>query len=300
MKILITGSNGYLGRFLKMKLSQNNVVAGLSKSNSEYNFDLTKNAPIFSDTFDLVIHAAGKAHTIPKNDIQAKEFFDVNVLGTVNLLEGLKINLPKHFVFISSVAVYGLVMGENIDESSPLLASDPYGASKVEAEKIILNWCEQHNVVCTILRLPLLVGSNPPGNLGYMIKGIKKGYYFNIGGGNAKKSMVLLSDIAEFIIIAATYGGIFNLTDGENPSFKDLSKVISKNLNINYIPNLPNFIAIFFAKIGDVIGDNFPFNTKKLIKITSTLTFNDSKARKTFGWCPTPVLEEFIIIKDAQ
>lgn len=46
---------------------------------------------------------------------------------------------------------------------------------------------KQHNVVCTILRLPLLVGTNPPGNLGAMIKGIARGYYFNIGGGKSKK-----------------------------------------------------------------------------------------------------------------
>lgn len=300
MRIIITGSNGYLGGFLKKRLSYSNHVTGLSKSNSVYNINLAESVPVFSSNFDLVIHAAGKAHSISKNAIQSNEFFDVNVKGTLNLLEGLKNNLPRQFVFISSIAVYGLVKGENINESSTLNAIDPYGKSKIEAEKIVLKWCEHHNVVCTILRLPLIVGPNPPGNLGDMIKGIKKGYYFNIGGGYAKKSMVLASDIAKFILKVAEVGGIYNLTDGKHPTFNELSNCISKTINKKNVPNLPKYLAHVLAKFGDLIGDKSPINTNKLLKISSTLTFDDSKARQTFGWDPTPVLEGFKLKEDVE
>ncbi len=51
---------------------------------------------------------------------------------------------------------------------------DPYGLSKIQAEHIVLDWYQNNKVVYTIFRLLLLVGINPPGNLGAMIQAIKK------------------------------------------------------------------------------------------------------------------------------
>ena len=137
--------------------------------------------------------------------------------------------------------------------------------------------------------------SMTPGNLSSMIHGIKKGYYFNVAGGNAKKSMVLASDIAKFILKAAEVGGTYNLTDGYHPNFNELSYLISKQLGKKFVSNVPLFVAKIFATLGDILGSKFPFNSNKLNKITSTLTFDDSKAREAFGWNPTPVLKGFKI-----
>ena len=290
MEILLTGSNGFLGKELYNYLKIYSVKT-LSRSASFYNIDLSKQIPEFNNSFDLVVHASGKAHLIPQSNEQIASFYDVNVGGTLNLLSGLTKYKLKQFVFISSVSVYGLTKGENIVESSPLLAEDPYGKSKILAEDIIINWCNKHNVICTILRLPLVVGPNPPGNLGSMIRGIQKGYYFNIAGGNAKKSMVLASDIAKFIITVAKVGGIYNLTDGVHPTFNDLSKCISRKYNKLFIPNLSYNLAYIIAKFGDLFGEKFPLNTNKFKKITSTLTFNDSLARKNFGWNSNSVIQ---------
>ena len=112
--------------------------------------------------FKFLYLAVGKAHSIDYTTEQSIEFYNVNVLGTINLLEGLiKSNLPKQFIFISTVSVYEKIEGESINEDSPLLAVDPYGKSKIEAESISRKWCENHNIVCTILRLPLVVTEKP-------------------------------------------------------------------------------------------------------------------------------------------
>lgn len=297
--ILLTGSNGFLGSYI-MKAFSEHSIKGLSRNMSYYNINLSKNVPIFDESFDLIIHCAGIAHFIPIDDQESNLFFDVNVVGTSNLLIGLCKNPhPRQFVFISSVSVYGVNEGDNINEEHPLLAKDPYGVSKIKAEAIVKKWCDDNNVICTILRLPLIVGTNPPGNLGAMIRGIKKGYYFNIAGGNARKSMVLASDIAKFILKVANVGGTYNLTDGIHPTFNELSKSIARNFNKSFVPNIPLFIAIVLAKIGDFFGTTFPINSNKLSKITSSLTFDDSKARTTFGWNPTPVLESLNLYKDA-
>ena len=143
--------------------------------------------------------------------------------------------------------------------------------------------------------MPLVVGLNPPGNLGAMIKGIRKGYYFNIAGGSAKKSMVLASDVAKYLLKASEIGGTFNLTDGYHPSFFELSENISHQLGKNRPKNLPLWLAKVSALIGDLFGAKAPLNSDKLCKITSDFTFDDTKAREAFGWDPTPALEGFKI-----
>lgn len=296
MNCLLTGSSGFLGKSISREILLENQLFCLSRSVGEYRVSLDKDIPIFDRGFDVVIHAAGKAHFIPKTEAEKQEFYRINVLGTQNLLKGLEqFSLPKQFVFISSVSVYGLESGNGVNEECLLDAKDSYGLSKIKSEKIVEKWCEENNVVCTILRLPLLVGFNPPGNLGSMINGIRKGYYFNIAGGTAKKSMVLVDDVAHVILKVAKVGGTYNLTDGYHPTFNELSQNIALQLGGRVVFNIPYLIAFFVAKFGDIVSNHFPLNSQKLSKICSTLTFDDSKARREFGWNPTPVLKGFTI-----
>lgn len=295
MKILLTGCSGFFGSIVQRVLSEKHKIFGLSQNSGYYLCSLNKEIPIFNEKFDVVIHSAAKAHSLTKNKVKNKAFFEVNVLGTQNLLKGLEQSnsLPVSFIFISTVAVYGIAQGEEINEKSPLLAKDPYGLSKIQAEQLVLEWCQKNNVICTILRLPLLVGENPPGNLGAMIKGIQKGYYFNIAGGNAKKSMVLAEDVVKIILKASDIGGIYNLTDGKHPNFFELSNAIAKQNRKRKPYNMPFFVAKSIAFYGDIIGDKFPLNSNKLKKITADLTFDDTKAREDLGWNPRNVLDYY-------
>ena len=296
MKILLTGSSGFLGKHIFSYLNQEYDIYTLSRTHSSINCDLSVLQPTLP-IVDIVIHSAGMAHILPKNNYEENAFFKVNVKGTQNLLNALDLAVPKprFFIFISSVAVYGLNCGENINEDYPLLANDSYGKSKIETERLVNDWCVKNGIICTILRLPLLVGTNPKGNLGAMIKAIKNSYYFNIAGGYAKKSMVLATDVSKFILKASEIGGIYNLTDGYNPSFYELSIFIAKQLGKKSIHNMPYAVAKCIAFIGNGLGTYFPMNTTKMDKITSTLTFDDSKARLAFGWNPNPILKEFKI-----
>ncbi len=289
-KILITGSSGFVGREIYAHLSKNNDVSTLNRKSGTYQTDLSKKKPYFGRHFDIVIHCAGLAH-----QNESLKHFLVNVNGTKNLLGALEANLPSQFVFISTIAVYGVKTGNLLNEDTPILASDSYGMSKIQAEAEVVQWCAYNNVKLTILRLPLVVGKNAPGNLKDMIRAIKSNYYFNISGGIARKSMVLAEDVAKYILKAAEVGGIFNLTDGCHPNFNELSHLISIQFGKKIVPNMPLFVAKILAFIGDKVGPKFPINSNKLMKITSTLTFNDSKAREAFGWNPTPVLKGFKI-----
>ena len=295
MKILLTGANGFLGSILKEEFQQDEIFTLGQSTNNNYHLDITQPLPDLP-YFDLVIHAAGKAHVVPKSDKEREEFYMVNVKGTEHLLQSLQKAPPKAFVLISSVAVYGVETGENIDENHPLLANDPYGKSKCMSESLVVGWCAKHNVISTIFRLPLVAGKNPPGNLGAMIDAIKRNRYFNISKGKTKRSIVLGADVATATKICYLIGGIFNLTDGRGITYKSLSDKICKALNKRASYNLPLWIALILAYIGDTLGDRFPFNSKRLEKLRNSLTFSDDKARATFGWNPRSVLGDLNII----
>jgi nucleoside-diphosphate-sugar epimerase len=293
-KVLLTGANGFLGKYICDHLKKEGVkiyTLGRSKE-MDFSVDLANELPSFDTVFDLVIHSAAKAHFVPRNHKEVKALFNINVKGTQNLLHALEHSgAPDRFVFISSVSVYGLSNGTLIDENTPLLASDPYGLSKIKGEELVSVWCNTYNVKGTILRLPLVFGDNPPGNLGKMIKAIKKGYYFNINNNTAKKSIVFAEDVARFITAISKIGGTYNLTDGYHPDFFELSGSIAKRFNKRVPKILPSWIVIVIAKIGDLIGKKSIFNSAQYLKIVSSLTFDDRKARDTFRWNSRSVLD---------
>lgn len=290
MKIILTGGSGFLGKILLDKLSKQYEVITLGRGQSnELKADLSKEIPDLPSC-DLIIHAAGKAHVVPKTEKEVKEFFKVNLQGTQNLLAGLK-DLPKTFIFISSVSVYGLEEGEFISEHHPLSGTTPYAKSKIEAEKLVINWGEKNKVPVLILRLPLIVGKDAPGNLGAMVKAIQKGYYRRIGEGKARKSMVLAQDLAAFLPKWTGNSGIYNLTDGDHPTMAQLDDYLSQYLG-RKVKSLPVWVLRALAKVGDIFSF-FPFNTARLEKLEFSLTFSDEKARKELGWAPHPIIGNF-------
>lgn len=307
-RILITGATGFLGKILTSKLAgdYNLTLLGrnFSKDNNWSSFesiikhDLTegKISSQHLKPWDIVIHAAGKAHVVPKTESECSAFFDVNYQGTRNLVESIESNLPKSFIFISSIAVYG-DQGIGFSEDSPLKANKPYGRSKIKAERFLMEWAKDNDVNLTILRIPLLAGPNVPGNLEMMIRGIKSNRYFRIGNGAARKSMVWADDIAEVVPRLVNISGTYNLTDGHNPSFKELEDVIAERLG-KRVRSIPNAFAKITALGGSALNSIgtrwFPLDKRSYSIITNSLTMDDTKARRDFGWKPNKVVNKIL------
>lgn len=295
--VLLTGGSGFLGRnilpALRKHFPQITTLGRTGKN--DIAADLAKDIPNLSRHFDLVIHAAGKAHAEPSANDRG-DFLATNLIGTQNLCRALeKVGTPKSLVFISSVAVYGCEQGIDIDENQPLKGTSPYAASKIKAEEFLTEWCKTHGVTLTILRPSLIAAPNPPGNLGRMIRSIKKGRYFEIFGNEALKSLVMAEDIAELALLAKEKGGIYNACATTPVTFRQLSALISAQLHKRVPMTLPRFIARVLASIGDVMGKRAPLNSNRLKKITSTLTFSNRRATERLGWEPRNILENFII-----
>ena len=297
MRLLFTGSSGFLGNsiYSLLKNMYDVTTVGLMPDDN-YTINIAKEIPAFNEVYDIVLHAAGKAHSIPKTEKEKQLFFDVNLQGTKNLCTALeRTGIPKAFVFVSTVAVYGCDFGENITEEHPLNGKTPYAMSKRLAEEFLQEWCSKNEVVLGIIRPSLIAGPNPPGNLGAMINGIRSGKYMSIAGGKARKSVLLVQDIATLVPLLTEKGGVYNVCDSYQPTFRELEIVICKQLRKSLPISVPYWIAKCMALLGNVLGEKAPINTSKLKKITESLTFSNKKAIRELGWKPTNVLENFRI-----
>ncbi len=295
--VLLTGASGFLGSAIVKSLKPHYSLTTIGRSDDEnISCNLATSVPELNSDFDWVIHAAGKAHVVPKNPAEIADFYNVNFNGTKNLIKGIEQygKLPQAIVFISTIAVYGIDEGKNIDEAQERNATDPYGKSKIQAEDFLLEWGAKNNVRIGIVRPSLIVGQNPPGNLKALIGGIKSGHYLNIDKGKARLSMVLADDLAAFLPTIAQHGGIYHLTDGRHPSLHDISYLVASHFGKKKLLNIPLSLAKQIAVTADFIqkitGKQLLINSKKLLKITSTLTFDDSKAR-AIGWKSRSVIE---------
>ena len=296
MSLLLTGASGFLGHALDPALRAHFDVRTLGRSrDSDLEVDLSLEVPQL-EGIGHVVHAAGKAHVVPRNAPEEAAFHAVNVAGTQRLLSALEGNAVQKFVFISSVSVYGLEEGTGIKEGTPLLGQDPYARSKIQAEQLVEEWCRARGIDWLILRLPLVAGPNPPGNLGKLMEGIRQGRYVRIRGVRARKSMVLATDVADLIArwlsAPSSPSGIYHLTDGHNPTFYDLEEAIRIYYRTYHLISVSSLTAWILGFIGDRIPA-FPLNSATYRKVTRSLTFSDEKARKELGWRPNPVLGLF-------
>lgn len=301
--ILLTGGSGFLGREIIDTLDGRYRFITLGRQSPgsggrHMAADLTSGMIINLPAVSYVIHCAGKAHGMADTAVDRDDFYKVNFQGTVNLCQSLEkaATIPEALVFISTVAVYGKEEGVLIPENSPLDGDSSYARSKIMAEIFLQEWCDEHKVKLSILRLPLIAGANPRGNLKAMINGIRSGRYFSIGNVNARKSIVWAKDIAAILPTVAETGGIYNLTDGDHPTFQELEHYIARGLGKKDPWKIPLPVAKLLAVAGDLFGDKFPVNSGKLKRITSTLTFSDVKARKMLNWKPSVVTEKIRFI----
>ena len=293
--LLYTGASGFLGHNTLPLLREKYAISTLGITDADdYKANIANEVPQLSKRYDTVLHAAGKAHVVPRTEEEIKAFYDVNYQGTLNLCLALeKVGVPQSLIFVSTVAVYGCETGEGIEETHPLNGTTPYAKSKIMAEEHLQKWCAAHGVMLSIIRPSLIIGQNAPGNLGAMAQGIRSGKYLSIAGGKARKSMLMVQDVARLVPLLEEKGGVYNVCDSRHPSFRELEQSICQQIGKKGVVNVPYWFAKSLALVGDLLGSRAPINSDKLTKITSSLTFSNEKAKRELGWEPLDVLAEY-------
>ena len=104
-KLLFTGGTGFLGKNICPILTKTYEVTtcGIT-ANDMLKVNLAKEVPVLNQHYDIVLHACGKAHVVPRSETEKQAFFDVNYQGTVNLCSALEnVGVPRSLIFISTV-----------------------------------------------------------------------------------------------------------------------------------------------------------------------------------------------------
>ena len=282
-KILIAGSNGFIGKHLCGFLSEKYQIFGIGNENCADGFynkiDLTNTEETDNyvkelDNVDVLIFLTGLAHSKGKNK-QYDDFYNVNVQTLINLLSNLsKYNkLPSKIIFSSTISIYGenWKNGLYVEEMQPFPKS-PYAMTKLEAELYLLRYYMDSSWV---LRFSPVYSEDFKLNIDRRTK-IKNKYYF-VGNGKAKLSLLNIRNIeitVDSIIQNKITSGIYNLADRKVYSYIDLleyQKAI-KPLRI------PRSFMYLINKIGLLINNNFLIENS--IKLATDNIYSPGKILK--------------------
>ncbi|OYT43568.1 MAG: UDP-glucose 4-epimerase [Candidatus Aenigmarchaeota archaeon ex4484_56] len=249
MKILITGGLGYIGSHLAKTLREKNyevVIFDNFYSNKVDKLEdiVTIKGDIRTSgdlekipSVDVVIHLAAQT-SVQNSILDPKTDNEINVLGTVNLIDWCRKKNVKKIIYASSAAVYGNPAYLPIDENHPTNPVSPYGVSKLSAEKYI----QLENFV--ILRLANVYGGmkDNSGVISTFIKNLKREEALCLyGDGNQTRDFVNIEDVISAFISAIKYQkrGIFNIGSNKETSLNELVNILREfkpNLKVNYLP----------------------------------------------------------------
>lgn len=164
MRIIITGGAGFLGRHLARTLSQAGHTIKIVdlKENPEFNTviadirDLEKMRQEIKDA-DVVFHLASLIEA-GESVKEPQRFVDYNISGTVSVLEAMRVNNIKTFIFSSSAAVYGEPLRTPIKEDDRTMPINPYGMTKLAMEALLSSYVKSFGFTGIALRYFNLYG----------------------------------------------------------------------------------------------------------------------------------------------
>ena len=267
MNILVTGSSGYIG---------NNLINKYKHLYRFYTFSLQHSSmeDIDFNGIDSIVHCAALVHQSIEHSYE--KYYEVNVQYPLSLAKKAKENGVKHFVFLSTIAVYGETY-EYIDENTKCMPSTYYGKSKLEAEKKLQELSDDIFSV-SIIRLPMIYGANAPGNIASLISIIQKTPLLPFGKINNKRTFLYIDNLLQVVelVLRTKQKGVFLIGDDDALSTTKLIYLIAialnKKLILVKIPLFESCLKALKPSIHKRLYTNLEINcekTKKHLGISS-------------------------------
>ena len=273
-KVLVTGSEGFIGKYLVEQLRfLNYEVFSYNRTDGDIEFESTWEK---FEKVDIVIHLAAKSF-VPNSWIQPKEFVNTNLNGTLEALKYCKKHNSK-LLFLSTY-LYGNPIILPVSENSIIDCTNPYTLSKKMAEDVCLFYNKVFNIPVTILRPFNVYG---PGQSEYFIipkicnEVINSGFV-KLGDVSPKRDFVFINDLIDAIVLSIdNLNGfnIYNIGSGKSISIFD---VVNSIFNLSGVNN--NYISDENVRPGEIMD-----SIADITKINSEL-----------GWVPKWNLESGLL-----
>ena len=284
MRYLVTGAAGFIGsHFCERVLAEGQEVVAVDNFDDFYRAEIKRRNiasfvqrvhlfegdirdEVFVDRVfskacpDVVVHLAAKAGVRPSIE-KPKLYIEVNVLGTLNLLEACRRNGVKRFVLASTSSIYGLNNKLPFAEDDPVHSTlSPYAASKLCAEQLGSNYANLHGIRVVALRYFTVYGPRQRPDLAvhkFARNILEDRAITKYGSGETRRDYTYVDDIVDGTWRAAHYEGnnfeIFNLGNHHTVSLNELifalEQVCGKKARIEYLPEQPGDIPQTFADI---------------------------------------------------
>lgn len=300
MKVLVTGGAGFIGSHLCDKLIEeghtvvcldnflNGNLTNIRHLLNYKNFKLINGDIRKFDTLeklmpglDAICHLAAQIH-VDRSIIEPQLTYDINVLGTQNVLEAGRMYDVDRIIYMSTSEVYGSAQTVPMDETHPLLAPHPYGASKIAADRMCYAYNLTYKMNVTIVRPfntfgPRQKDTGYGGVISIFTKRIMNGLPPIIyGDGSQTRDYTYVADVVNALVLAVNYKeplpGPINLGTGREVSIKDLANKLID-------------LSGQHGKIKPVFVEPRPGEVLRLIA-------NASKAKQILGWTPKYSLED--------
>ncbi len=233
-KILVTGAAGFLGGYLVPRLRRSHEIVALDREDLDITDVAAVHRVLQRHRPDLVCHLAALCGAAPSRD-NPPDYYAVNTLGTVHLLEACRRAGVERFLFSSSLTVHG-ASADPVDESSAFSPRHPYAASKVAAEFAVRDYSQHLGIRSIILRPTLVVGegSKELHALGdFVLKALRGEEIVLFGGGDHRRDFVHPEDVIAAMLLAVerldrgldTSYEVFNISQGQALTMRELAEM---------------------------------------------------------------------------
>lgn len=255
MRALVTGGAGFIGGHLVEKLVERDwdvmVFDSFERASPETLKTLPSEAELrridirdlksmkrYVDDVDVIFHLAALTDVV-ESEVKKDEYWNVNVMGTENVLKIAK-DVSAKLVFTSSAAVYGELNNVAREDLKPNPISF-YGATKLEGEKLCMRYHEEYGTDIVVLRLFNVFGERARGGVvKIFLERAREGKSLTIyGDGEAVRDFIYVGDVVDALIKAAlsekASGRILNIGSGKPTKVRELAEVVAKETGVKII-----------------------------------------------------------------
>ncbi|HDY7975449.1 TPA: NAD-dependent epimerase/dehydratase family protein [Vibrio vulnificus] len=293
MKILMTGSTGFVGRNTASLERIHKHVVRMGEQHDYQSFftieslDAETNWDGAFKHIDAVIHLAGLAHS---NRFSDQDYENVNVAGTLRLAREAWKQGARRFVFVSSIGVNGIYTSKkHFSINSLANPHNAYAQSKYNAELGLKELAEETGLEIIIVRPTLVYGPEAPGNFGMLTKLVNKLPFLPFGLATNRRDFISVQNLADLLVTCATHpnaaGHTFLASDGETVSIKEFTNAIAKGLD-KKIFQLPVPVTLM-RLAGKLTG-----KSAMIEQLYGNLEVDSSNIKEVLGWTPPFTMEQ--------